>query len=387
MINIAFPLIGGGGWIGGINYLTNTLRILRDFLPNEIAAHVVLTPDQAARHADELSNIVDDRVIVDDVFARCRGGSSLGRSIVSSSYGPIMAPLRSAGIDVMFENSAFFGWNPEVPCLTWIPDFQHRHLRHLFSKSAFIKREIGFRAQIAARRTIMLSSKSALKDLSRFYGKHDAQVVRFAVYTETGRILDGAHTVAQEYDLPDTFFYLPNQFWVHKNHRLLVRALQILKDDGRLPAIPPIALSGHTVDARAPEHFGEMMKQVSALGLESHFRYLGVLPYEDVLRLNAACLALINPSMFEGWSTTIEEAKALSTPLLLSALDIHREQAPGARFFGVDSPADLAEALWETAQGQVPKRPEAAQIQADQMARLNEHAWSLRNAIETAARR
>lgn len=384
MINIAFPLIGGGGWIGGVNYLKNTLRIVREFLPTEVNAHVALTPAQMAQYGDELSELVDGRVMVEEAFGQCRGGYSLARSISSSSYRPIMAPLRSAGIDVVFENSAFFGWNPEIPSLTWIPDFQHRHLSHLFAKRDYIKREIGFRAQLSARRTVMLSSKAALADLGRFYGVRDAHVVRFAVNIDIRRVVNLANAVIQKYDLPNSFFYLPNQFWIHKNHRLIVQALQILKDDGRLPKVPPIVLSGHTVDPRSPKHFDDLMAQMSSLGLKSHFRYLGTLPYEDVLSLNAACLALINPSMFEGWSTTIEEAKALSTPLLLSALDIHKEQAPTARFFGLNSPDELAEALWEAAQGQVPKRVEGNQLLANHSVRLNEHARSLRNAIAKA---
>jgi glycosyltransferase involved in cell wall biosynthesis len=40
-----------------------------------------------------------------------------------------------------------------------------------------------------------------------------------------------------------------------------------------------------------------------------------------------ACTALINPSLSEGWSTTVEEAKSLGVPMLLSDLRVHREQA------------------------------------------------------------
>jgi glycosyltransferase involved in cell wall biosynthesis len=42
-----------------------------------------------------------------------------------------------------------------------------------------------------------------------------------------------------------------------------------------------------------------------------------------------ASTALINPSLFEGWSTTVEEAKSTGTPMILSDLGVHREQAEG----------------------------------------------------------
>jgi glycosyltransferase involved in cell wall biosynthesis len=53
----------------------------------------------------------------------------------------------------------------------------------------------------------------------------------------------------------------------------------------------------------------------------------------------------VNPSRFEGWSTTVEEAKAVGTPMLLSDIPVHREQAPHADFFGTDDAAAMADAI------------------------------------------
>lgn len=38
----------------------------------------------------------------------------------------------------------------------------------------------------------------------------------------------------------------------------------------------------------------------------------------------------VNPSFYEGWSTTVEEAKSIGVPLLLSDIPVHREH--GASF-------------------------------------------------------
>jgi glycosyltransferase involved in cell wall biosynthesis len=37
---------------------------------------------------------------------------------------------------------------------------------------------------------------------------------------------------------------------------------------------------------------------------------------------------VINPSLFEGWSTTVEEAKSMGKALILSDIPTHREQTP-----------------------------------------------------------
>jgi hypothetical protein len=37
-------------------------------------------------------------------------------------------------------------------------------------------------------------------------------------------------------------------------------------------------------------------------------------------------IAIIQPSLFEGWSTVVEDAKALNQWILLSDIPVHREQ-------------------------------------------------------------
>ncbi len=71
-----------------------------------------------------------------------------------------------------------------------------------------------------------------------------------------------------------------------------------------------------------------------------------MIPAADVRALMRSSIAVINPSLCEGWSTTVEEAKSLQVPLVLSDLAVHREQAAGsAEFFDPHSAADAARAL------------------------------------------
>ncbi len=64
-----------------------------------------------------------------------------------------------------------------------------------------------------------------------------------------------------------------------------------------------------------------------------------------MLVLLAHAVAVINPSRFEGWSSSVEEAKALGKPLIVSDIPVHREQVAGrttADLFGVDDADALA---------------------------------------------
>jgi glycosyltransferase involved in cell wall biosynthesis len=134
-----------------------------------------------------------------------------------------------------------------------------------------------------------------------------------------------------------------------------------------------------------PPHFDDLMASARSAGVESHFRYLGLIPYDHVLSLAATCDTLINPSHFEGWSTPIEEAKAFGAPLLLSDIPIHREQAPHARFFDPKSVAAAAEALLEIGRRQTIARPDATTLIAAQNIRLNDHASCLFATVQAAA--
>jgi glycosyltransferase involved in cell wall biosynthesis len=136
---------------------------------------------------------------------------------------------------------------------------------------------------------------------------------------------------------------MPGQFWQHKNHFIVIRALQILKEQGVRVVV---LATGAQSDPRNPGHFGRVREAIRAAGLQEQLILPGQVPYPLVSALMRACSALLNPSLFEGWSTTVEEARAFGVPMILSDLAVHREQAgPLAEYFGKDDAEALAKAL------------------------------------------
>ena len=228
--------------------------------------------------------------------------------------------------------------------MAWIPDFQHRHLKHLFDLKAYWKREIGFRAQTLSGRQVMLSSEDARLDCERFYPttRGRTHVVRFAVPAANAVDVFAARAVADGYGLPAEFFFLPNQFWKHKNHECVIQALLSLKTKG---CEMVVAVSGKQADPRDSQHFPRLQRLIEEHDLGRNFRLLGLIPHSHIPALLRSCSALINPSTFEGWSTTVEEAKAMGTPMILSSLRVHREQCEQAIFFDPYSPDQLAEIM------------------------------------------
>jgi glycosyltransferase involved in cell wall biosynthesis len=122
-----------------------------------------------------------------------------------------------------------------------------------------------------------------------------------------------------------------------------VEALRILRNSGSCPLV---ISTGQTEDYRHPDYFSSLQNQVLASGLAERFRFLGLIDFNEAGALMRGAAAVINPSLFEGWSTTVEEAKSLGKRLLLSDIPVHREQAPERGvYFDPTSAETLAELM------------------------------------------
>lgn len=344
-LRVAFTNIPRRLWAGGYNYQRNLFNALGRYCPGEIAPVMFVGMEDDPAELAALSQISAVEVMQSPVFDRGRSGliSALTFGVDRSAA----TQFRDRRIDLVFESARFFGWRLPFPAIAWFPDFQHRQLPKLFRASARWHRDLGFRAQIASGRRIMLSSESALRDCRKFYPNlaKDISVVRFATQPTPALLRANSAEVRAQYGLRTGYFFLPNQFWRHKNHQLVIDALAILKKRG-IDVV--IAATGSPAGPREKDYFDGLMRQVKGRQLDANFRYLGMIPLEHVYALLRSSVALINPSRFEGWSTTVEEAKSFGVPLILSDIDVHREQTGGtAHYFGIEDAGKLADQLCE----------------------------------------
>ncbi|MGQ0684294.1 glycosyltransferase family 4 protein [Bradyrhizobium sp.] len=349
---VAFTYVSRRRWAGGYNYQANLFAALARHCPGRIVPVLFAGTSEPAAELVPFSNVSGVEIVQSEAFDGRQAG--LAAALVTGIDHRAADAFKARRIDVVFENARFFGWRLPIPVLAWFPDLQHLKLPGLFSPFARWRRDLGFRVQIASGRSILLSSESALTDFRAAYpgASNPVVVARFATEPSPELLTGDAAAVIAEYGLPSRFFYLPNQFWRHKNHSLVIEALTILKRRGVDVAV---AASGSTEEPRKSDYFGELMREVAERGIEANFRYLGMIPLAHVYALLRSSMALINPSRFEGWSTTVEEAKSFGVPMILSNIPVHREQAgTGARYFGVDEAEVLAGLLAEVSQSPEP---------------------------------
>lgn len=329
MIKVGIPVVVGNGWLGGLNYFKSLAYALNQSGSQEVRL-TLLTNDVAV-----LEDCVGDCVEVKktaSVFSTNKlvraFNMLLRRNIPLSFY----AFKHRVDIITHFRSNSVFG----VPVLFWMPDFQHKYLPEFFSARDCAARDKAVRSS-SRLGEILFSSFAAQNDFRTFYpdlGAVRSHVLHFAPLISAVKAAVPAVDLAQKYGLGQRFFYLPNQFWRHKNHQVVAEALLVLPNEF------VVVCTGGMEDYRDSTHVEQFKAFISNNGLAGRFIMLGLVPRTDVYALLEQCIAVINPSFFEGWSTTVEEAKYSGKRLILSDLPVHREQNPDQGLFFSPARAD-----------------------------------------------
>jgi len=99
---------------------------------------------------------------------------------------------------------------------------------------------------------------------------------------------------------------------------------------------------------RKPDYIDIVLQNLSTYGLANQVYLLGLIPRIDQIQLMRRSLAVIQPSLFEGWSTVVEDARCLGKKMILSDFPVHIEQdPPDSVFFDRHSPQQLANLIGE----------------------------------------
>lgn len=209
---------------------------------------------------------------------------------------------------------------PPIPTLYSIHDLQHVHYPDFFTAAERRERDVAFANTVAHAALIQASGKQmAAEFAAHFSGLPKEKIVVIPEGVDVHAFRNAqAGDIRARHGLPERFLFYPAQFWPHKNHATLFRALELLRADG-------LDLSVVLTGARysAPPDILRMLDEGRAKGIF----YLGVVPFADIKALYKAARFLVTPSLYESSSLPILEAAAAGTPIIASAIPAHREQA------------------------------------------------------------
>jgi glycosyltransferase involved in cell wall biosynthesis len=363
-MKIAFQVFPGEHWLGGVITCKDLLIALRALDSGAPTIALVVwenTPESdyaAVRpYTDETLPAQYPSATVSppappSLSRRQRMMRRLGRPAPPPAPDPQAAVLRTHGVDCSFSVVLEGRRDTSVPLLTWFYDFQHRQLPQLFSPE---ERELRDRilmreADLAARAVVQ--SASVAEDFRAFAPLHagKVRVVRWVSHIPASVYAQDPAALLAQYHLPEKFFYLPNQFWKHKNHEVVFQALHQLQARG---VFPFVVCSGSLIDSRDPTFGGQLLQRLSLLNLREQVALLNVVPREHVYLLMRQAVRVLNPSLFEGFGLSVAECKSLGKRPLLADLPVLREhEAPGSLYFDphdAGALADCLEMLWRTA--------------------------------------
>ncbi len=361
-MKIALSNVGSEAWIGGVYYIANLIRALRS-LPEDEQHEILLLvagrkdaghfadvdggaetcffPPFGHRLAAKLLRVIDETM-------PSMAGVRISLRLLDDRYKRGLARiLESRNASILFPCGRSMGTDFPVPWLGWTADLQHKHFPHFFPEDALIDLDESISGCSRDARLMVASSQAVVTDFERFFpGYRDKlRVLRFRTVPIRSWFERDPAPICKRLGLPDRFVAIPNQLFIHKNHRTAFEAARIVANRG---LDIHMACTGSTVDWRRPGLLRELSDYLEQSNLEGRVHILGFLPRHDQIQVQRRAMMIIQPSLFEGWSTVIEDARALGKRALVSDLPVHREQdLPDAVFFDPLDAEALAKKLQE----------------------------------------
>ncbi len=246
--------------------------------------------------------------------------------------------IRKERIDILFftEQSMYI---PNLPAkvITPVHDLMHRYEPDYPEvKSDYQRRELLFKCQAKYADYILTDSKLGKRQFVESYlkmGRKKPHIVSLP-FVVSSHVLE----VEEEYlEVPDKYVFYPAQFWKHKNHINLVKAIYSLKCSG-IEDIH-LVLVGSEKNCRS-----EIEKYIADNGLEDNVTILGFVSDGAKAYLYRHAIGMIMPSYFGPTNLPPLEAMALGCPVAVSDRYAMPEQVGQA---GLLFNPDLSDAIAE----------------------------------------
>lgn len=326
-------------WIGGSYYIQNLIHALNTLESSKKPYLLIHSSNENA--VNELKNITSypylKRYSYNKLNILQRGINYLSRKILKKNVFRLFP-------DFLFAFPSSYHERDQLEKqIFWIPDFQDKYLPHFFSEEELKSRDQAYTYIQKNAHHVVFSSGDAQKDFNTFYkGAAPKQyVLNFASY-HPDENLPSKIDVLQKFSITGEYFLCSNQFWVHKNHMVVLKAIAHLKKEGKNICV---VFTGKEKDYRNPNYFSDLRKKVVELEIENQVKFLGFIDRKDQIVLLKNCKAIIQPSLFEGWSTVNEDAKAENIFILAANLNVNKEQLinyPNYRLFNPNDEKALA---------------------------------------------
>jgi glycosyltransferase involved in cell wall biosynthesis len=263
------------------------------------------------------------------IAARIRGRvrRTLARSTTSTWRPPpawrFDEVIDASGIDLIWHISGLRPTN-RLPFITTVWDIQHR-IQPVFpevgSTKEWTQREAHYSRELGQAAVVIVGTEAGRDEVERIYGVPPGRIRKLPHPTPSFAIDAGPSDAGSlgRLGLEPGYVLYPAQFWPHKNHVAILRALAWLRDerDVMLHAVFVGSDKGNERHVR---------RETERLGLSDAIHFLGFVPRADLVALYRNALALAYVTFFGPENLPPLEAFALGCPVAASAVNGSEEQ-------------------------------------------------------------
>ncbi len=344
------------GWTGGVDFLRFCVSALSSvspetswsvLLPSNNVAHSIA--GLAKRRLKKLAGMktvpvhsISKGEMIDAITS---SGSRIDIIDYRNTASGLASTMRRCGAEVLFPCAHSLGRSFPLPWIGYIPDLQHKRLPHWFSGRELRARDKVFSTILAEAPAVVVNAAAVIQDIEEFYPDHKARLfaLPFCPPANLPQFSDASGSrVRAAYHLPERYFMVSNQFWIHKSHETAFMALRHVRDAGH---DVHLVCTGNTSDYRWPDHFNNLKGIIEKNNLGDYVHILGLIPKPDQLAIMRESLAVVQPTLFEGGpgGGAVYDAVSTRTPSIVSDIPVNREIDIGVvRFFAAGSAEDLA---------------------------------------------
>ena len=361
-------MLGAGfiGWGGGVDFLKAYVAPLQRM--NDCEIYVFIPQDSWLRRiAREVRYHLRTKVLrrqlgrysapyttheLIDVFR-----SDHVHVVVYDTYWNVISDLKKAlkehHIDIIFPTLLDLGQDFPIPWISYLPDLQHKYYPGFFSDEEIKCRDISFQQLLYSAKSVIVEAQDVKNDLQKFYDVGDTEifVMPYTAVPETEWFsLEGVDL--DKYHLPEKYFLISNQFWLHKDHKTAFDALKLLHDEGYTEY--HIVCTGKTDDYRDAGYFQRLIDGLYANKMEDYVHFLGYIPKRDQIKILCQSQAALQPTLFEGnpGGGIAYNAISLGIPIILSDIPVNLElKSPLAYFFRMKDPESLKDVMVNLIEG------------------------------------
>ena len=231
-------------------------------------------------------------------------------------------------------------------CTVW--DLCHRdhpEFPEVRENEEFEAREFVFKNVLPKAVAIIAESETGKENLLKYYNLSPERIFiipfspSVSIKLTNQNLQENELNISQKYNIKYPYIFYPAQFWSHKNHIYILKAIKLLNENNG-PKLS-VVFSG----SEGPS-YNHISKKIKSMNLEKQIHVIGFVANHEIPHIYRQSLALVMPTWFGPTNIPPLEAFSLSVPVLYPKLpDLSKQVQNAALLFNPYQPSSLAHHL------------------------------------------